>query len=312
MKVDRLISILILLLRRQRVQARELAGMFEVSVRTILRDVETLNLAGIPVVTYQGVNGGIGLAEGYRLDRSILTSDDMAAIITSLRGLTGTIPDTRHDVLVEKLKNTLTQSQLEGLMRKSNQLIIDYEPWGESVFLRKKLADIRSAIENGRKIQFAYSDSTSRKTNRKVEPYSLVLKGQNWYLYAWCMLRSDFRLFKISRIKEMVILETGFEPRDLPMDHRNWERQWQKTDKMIRLELIFESDMEENIEEYFGNDYTITEKGKIRLYLELPENTWLYGFLLSFGDRVEVINPPHIRSIITSTAEKICNIYKQP
>ncbi len=108
MKLDRLISILVILLRKERVQAKELAERFGVSVRTILRDVDAINLAGIPVVTFQGSNGGIGLAEGYRFDKSVLTFDDMAAIITTLKGVSGTLTHSnQHDILMEKLKGKI-------------------------------------------------------------------------------------------------------------------------------------------------------------------------------------------------------------
>ena len=129
MKLDRLVSIIVLLLRKERVQARELAEIFEVSVRTILRDIEAINLAGIPIVTYQGANGGIGIAEGYRLDKSVLTENDMSTIISALRGIDGTIPDSRYGILMEKLRNALPSSQLEALDAKVQQLIIDLSPW---------------------------------------------------------------------------------------------------------------------------------------------------------------------------------------
>lgn len=128
MKIDRLVSILVILLRRKRIQAKELAQMFEVSVRTILRDVEALNLAGISIVTYQGANGGIGIAEGYRLDKSILTEDDMADIIATLKGAAKTLPDRRHEILMEKFKSILSSSQLEAVNSKANQLVIDHSP----------------------------------------------------------------------------------------------------------------------------------------------------------------------------------------
>ena len=117
MKLDRLISILVILLRKKRVQAKELAQMFGVSVRTILRDVDAINLAGIPVVTYQGINGGISIAEGYRLDKSVLTSNEMAVIISTLKGVACTLPDSEYKILIEKLKNILSSSQNENLLR---------------------------------------------------------------------------------------------------------------------------------------------------------------------------------------------------
>lgn len=177
MKLGRLVSILVLLLRKERIQAKELAEIFEVSVRTILRDVDAINLAGIPIVTYQGANGGIGIAEGYRLDKSVLTEDDMSTIISTLRGISGTMPDSKHEVLMEKLRNALPSSQLDSLDTKVQQFIIDLSPWGSNELFKHSVACIRRSIENNNEIEFIYIDSSGNRTNRRVEPYSLVLKG---------------------------------------------------------------------------------------------------------------------------------------
>lgn len=298
-----------MLLRKERVQAKELAEMFGVSVRTILRDVDAINLAGIPVVTYQGVNGGIGIAEGYRLDRNVFTGYEMAAIITTLKGMAGTIHDNRHEVLMEKLKNTLSSSQLEILNSKVNQLVIDLSPWGGNDSHKKIVADIRKAIEDFKEIEFIYIDSSGKRTSRRVEPYSLVLKGQKWYLYAWCHFRQDFRLFKLSRIKELAVVGTSYKPRELSLEQYPWEIQWQRPENMVSLELVFEKEMESSIEEWFGEDIVKQEDGRILVKALLPENNWLYGFLLSFGVGVEVVNPPHIRTILKEIAEGIYKKY---
>lgn len=309
MKLDRLVSILVILLRKERVQAKELAQMFEVSVRTILRDVEALNFAGIPIVTYQGANGGIGIAEGYRLDKSILTEDDMAEIITSLRGLAKTLPDSRHEVLMEKFKNTLSPSQLENVYSKANRLIIDHSPWGEEVSAKAKAALIHKAIEDTKEIRFTYINTKGEKTVRIVEPYSLILKSQKWYLYGWCSLRQSFRLFKLSRISEITISDISFTKRKVPPEEYPWESQWQKPDNLVHLQLIFEKEMESIVIDWFGPDFQYGEDGRILINTFMPENNWLYGFILSFGDQVEVINPTHIRTIIKEISEKIYKKY---
>ncbi|MCX7773730.1 MAG: HTH domain-containing protein, partial [Clostridia bacterium] len=147
MKLDRLISILVTLLQKERVSARELAKMFEVSTRTILRDIDTLNLSGIPIVTYKGTNGGIAIAEGYKLDKSLLTSDDIAAVIATLNGVAKSLPDPKHQVLVDKFKNAIPSSQSESFKAKSNRLIIDLSPWGGNKAVNEKLSVLRSAVE---------------------------------------------------------------------------------------------------------------------------------------------------------------------
>ncbi|MBA4385990.1 MAG: YafY family transcriptional regulator, partial [Anaerolinea sp.] len=157
MKIDRLVAILVILLGKERVQAKDLAQKFEVSVRTILRDVEAINQAGIPIVTYQGANGGIGIAEGYRLDKSVLTADEMAAIISTLQGIDGAVNTKTHAVLMDKLKNSLTLPQLETLDNKLNRIVIDLSPWQDDADTREKLAEIMSAIEKSRLLEFAYN-----------------------------------------------------------------------------------------------------------------------------------------------------------
>ncbi|HPW40548.1 MAG TPA: YafY family protein [Bacillota bacterium] len=309
MKLDRLVSIIVLLLRKERVQARELAEIFEVSVRTILRDIEAINLAGIPIVTYQGANGGIGIAEGYRLDKSVLTEDDMSTIISALRGIDGTIPDSRHGILMEKLRNALPSSQLETLDAKVQQLIIDLSPWGPNELLKYSITCIRKAIENHNEIEFEYIDSTGKRTNRRVEPYTLVLKGQKWYLYAWCHTRQDFRLFKLSRMRELEVTTAVYQPKKVPMERLDWEEPWSTSESMVSLRLVFEKEMESIVTEWFGESVEKLEDGRLLANALLPENNWLYGFILSFGAGVEVIEPLHIRKILAEISKQIYEKY---
>lgn len=305
MKIDRLISIIVLLLRKERVQARELAELFGVSVRTIYRDIEAINLAGIPLVTYQGVNGGISIVEGYRLDRSVLSGDDMASLIAMLRGYAAVVPGDSHTVLLEKLKNVLTQSQLEALNLKVNQLVIDPSPWGGYGPVKERIAIIRKAIAETCRIEFIYTDAAGRKTRRRVEPYSLILKSHHWYLYAWCLMRQNYRLFKLLRLKEPVLTGERFQAREMPLDQSLWENEWHDPGQMIEMELAFDPDMEPVVEEWFGEENMTSANGRILVRMTLPENDWLYGYLLSFGKGVEIINPPHIREIIARQAREI-------
>ena len=307
LKLDRLISILVVLLRKERITAKELAEMFGVSVRTILRDVDAIDLAGIPIITFQGANGGIGIAEGYRLDRSVLNSDEMAAIVTMLKGVATTIPDSAHEILVEKLKNTLSASQLELLEKKTKQLVIDLSPWGGGNPDGEVIASIRKAIQDTRLIDLAYTDSAGVTTTRCVEPYSLVLKGQNWYLFAWCLLRCDSRFFKLSRIKEIVISESTFKARNISAEQI--PNEWQSKDKLVELELILNKEMKRFAEDWFGGEKIELEDGSVLIKVMLPENNGLYGFLLSLGPGVEVVSPDYIRLILADLAGEIHKKY---
>ncbi len=307
MKIDRLIAILVMLLRYERVQAKQLAEKFDVSVRTILRDAEALNLAGIPIVTFQGAGGGIGLAEGYRLDKSVLTGDEMAAVIAALRGFDAATDGSSHEVLMEKLKNTLPAPQLSMLDVKLRQLVIDLSPWYNDALSKEKLTIIRRAIEQTRVLSLSYNDSEGKKTERCVEPYSLMLKGSSWYLLAWCALREDFRYFKVSRIRSLKETGERFSPRELPPEQPVPE----PLENLIPLELKFSPRMENAVADWFGADTHVCDDGSILVRASYPEGNWLYGFLLSFGAELEVINPPHIRSILAEISQKIVQKYSK-
>ena len=311
MKTDRLVAILVILLRKERVAAKELAERFDVSVRTILRDVEAINLAGIPIVTYQGSGGGIGIADGYRLDKSVLTGDEMAAIISTLKGIDNTIKGKSHEILMEKLKNTLTSPQLELLNAKMRQFVVDLSPWHEDAYTKEKLAVIREAIEAAKELEFIYTDSQGKKTQRRVEPYSLILKAQKWYLYAWCSLRNSFRLFKVSRMQELSKSGVSFSPREIPADQAVQESNLKNTQDMVALELVFSEAMEGIIAEWYGADLEKGDDGRIMVRTLLPDNYQTYGFLLSFGNQVEVVSPPHVRQALGQIGKEIYQKYLQ-
>ncbi len=306
MKTDRLVAILVMLLRKERVPAKELAEKFDVSVRTILRDVDAINLAGIPIVTYQGANGGIGIAPGYRLDKSVLTGEEMAAVLTALKGIDGTIQGKNHEILIEKIKNTLNESQTQQLNTKMRQFVIDLNPWHDNTYTKEKLAVIRDAIETSKTLEFTYTDSQGNLTKRKAEPYSLILKAQKWYLFAWCGLRESFRYFKVSRVKN---LKTGaaFAPRDVPEEAPAVQTQWMQTQNMVSVELLFTKEMAPVISEWW--ELKQSEDGRLRVNAMLPDNYQTYGFLLSFCNQVEVISPPHIRLAIGAIAKDIYKKY---
>ncbi|MGI6124552.1 MAG: helix-turn-helix transcriptional regulator, partial [Acetivibrionales bacterium] len=288
---------------------KELAELFEVSVRTIYRDIEAINLAGIPIVTYQGVNGGIGIAEGYRLDKSVLTEDEMSTIVSTLSGIAPTMPDKKYEIIMKKIRNTIPSKQLENMDSKVKQLIIDFFPWGSGKLLKESISIIKKAIEKHNLIQFNYIDFSANKTVRTVEPYSLVLKGQNWYLRAWCQIRQDLRIFKLSRIKDLTALQDKFEPRKIEFDHINFDTEWKYSGKTVNLQLLFDKEIENIAFEYFGDSLEKQNDGKLLLKTVMPEGYWLYGFILSFGTGVEVIDPPHIRMAIADISKKIYKKY---
>ncbi|MBP5604361.1 MAG: HTH domain-containing protein, partial [Ruminiclostridium sp.] len=186
MKIDRIIGILSLLLQRDRVTSAELAEKFEVSRRTILRDIETINMAGIPVFSERGQGGGISVMDGYRLDRTLLSSDDMQAILSGLGSLDSVSGTNRYRQLMEKLSADVT-----ACADTDNPIIIDLSSWDRSVFAEKTEL-IKKAIEQRRIIAFRYF-SPNGESERRIEPYHLVFQWSSWYVWGYCTGRGDYR-----------------------------------------------------------------------------------------------------------------------
>lgn len=313
MKLERMLAIVILLLNRKIIQAKELAERFEVSVRTIYRDIEAINQAGIPIVTFQGTNGGIGLAEGYRLDRNVLTDDELAAIVTSLRSMATPFNSGSNELLVEKINSIVPPARTEEFQLKTSQILIDLSPWDRAGHLERKLRLLKEAIEQTILVTFSYSNANGEITARSVEPYTLVLKGRQWYLQAFCIMRGEFRLFKLIRMKELQLLDETFVRRTLPPQEQAPERGWYSPDHAVPIVLRFHPNKRHLAGEWFDmEEQHLQEDGSVIVNVLYPEDQWLYGFILSFGPDVEVLEPPHLRHIILDRAKRIASLYQPP
>jgi predicted DNA-binding transcriptional regulator YafY len=294
------------------VQAKELADRFEVSIRTIYRDIDAINAAGIPIVTYQGINGGIGLSEGYRLDRNILTNDELAAIVTALRSISTSYDREQHQRLVEKIHSIILPSYEEEFQNKTNRVLIDYSPWDGIEHLRPKLKLLDEALDSCVLVNFTYSNAEGEVSKRIVEPHVLILKGREWYLQAYCIEKEAFRLFKLKRMKELVInREKTFIRRDATTQEHLKSESQSKPSNVPEVVLRFKDEARHLAEEWFGIEALLpVEDGGWLIKKAYPENEWLYSFILSLGHHVEVLEPKHLRGIIANRVEKIAKIYR--
>ncbi|WP_379158671.1 helix-turn-helix transcriptional regulator [Paenibacillus sp. sgz5001063] len=310
MKIDRLLSIVILLMNRPLVQAKDLADMFEVSVRTIYRDIDSINGAGIPVVTYQGANGGIGLMEGYRLDRNVLTERELADIFTALQSVSS-YGGGGHNLLMEKISSVIPPSKSHAFRNKTNQLIVDFSPWGMQGLLEERLTLLKEALEESTAIAFDYVNADGEVSHRSVEPYTLVHKGSGWYLYGFCTERQDFRLFKLLRMKALVKETRSYERLDIPLKDLPWTDGWKEPLNTQAIVLHFSAEGRHLAEDYFDTEELEPDgKGGYTVKVSYAENNWLYGFLLSFGTVVEVMEPEPVRRRLAGLAAEIAAKYK--
>lgn len=308
MKTERLLSIVFVLINRRLVQAKELADRFGVSVRTIYRDIEAINAAGIPVVTYQGSGGGIGLMEGYRLDRSVWTEKEMADIFAALHSLSSY--GGGHELLMDKISGVVSPAGAAAFRSRAARLVIDLSPWGPSGQLEHHLSGLKRAIEESLAVAFTYVSGEGEETQRCAEPYTLMLKGQAWYLYAWCGLRGDFRLFKLGRMKDLRITDRRFERLDIDIADPPWSQNWSDGGGGTSIRLRFHPGGRRLAEEHFSIDeLDYSEDGGCYVSIRVPENDWIYGFLLGFGPALEVLEPAHVRSRLAAMAAAVAGQY---
>ena len=301
MKMERLIGTLSILIQRKKVTAPELAEQFEVSRRTIQRDIESLCRAGIPITTSQGASGGISIMEGYRVDRTLLTAPEMQAILAGLRSLDSVRGTRRYAQLMEKLSAGTGE-----LMSNGAHMLIDLSSWYKTS-LPPKIELIQKAIEQHHTIRFTYF-SPKEESMRTAEPYYLVFHWSTWYVWAWCQMRKDFRLFKLNRMTELAFGES-FPPRSAPLPNLEPERvfpvKYQITvlfDPACRWRLV---------EEYGRNCFTVEPDGRLRFTGGFPDTDSALSWILTFGDKAELLKPDELREHLRNLIETLANRYRR-
>lgn len=286
MKIDRQLGILSILLQQDSVTAPYLAEVFEVSRRTINRDIEDLCRAGIPITTRQGVGGGISIMEGYKVDRTMLTQGEMQDILAGLRSLDSVNGTNRYGQLMEKL--SIGSSDF---MVGNQSVLIDLSAWYKDS-LAPKIEMIRSAIAQHRRLEFYYY-SPRQESKRCVEPYYLIFRWSSWYVWGWCKTREDFRLFKLNRMDKVTMRETFVLERDIPMPDLSNERIFPGG---ISVKALFDPDCKWRLVEEFGPDcFTVQEDGLLLFQADYTDKENLITWLLSFRDKATLLEPEEIR-----------------
>lgn len=286
MKIDRQLGILSILLQQDSVTAPYLAEVFEVSRRTINRDIEDLCRAGIPITTRQGVGGGISIMEGYKVDRTMLTQGEMQDILAGLRSLDSVNGTNRYGQLMEKL--SIGSSDF---MVGNQSVLIDLSAWYKDS-LAPKIEMIRSAIAQHRRLEFYYY-SPRQESSRCVEPYYLIFRWSSWYVWGWCKTREDFRLFKLNRMDKVTMVEAFVPERDIPMPDLSNERIFPGG---ISVKALFDPDCKWRLVEEFGPDcFTVQEDGLLLFQADYTDKENLITWLLSFRDKATLLEPEEIR-----------------
>lgn len=297
-KLARLFEIVQILLTEKKVTAEKLACHFEVSKRTIYRDIETLTLAQIPVYSEKGRYGGIGLIKNFTIDKSFLSQNEQNEILFALQSLNA----------VQYSKNNITLTKLNSIFnRKADDWIeVDFSRYGEndSILFEK----IKNSILEKKVIKFIYFNTKGKKSKRTVEPLKLWFKEKAWYLFAYCRKKKDIRQFKIARIKNLELTCEHFE-RELKKE--DWKNQNNVNGKGTKIMIEVDKSQAYRVyDEFFEENIAKKENGNFEITIEIFENEWLYGYLLSFGEHLKVLKPARIREILVKKVERMRENYK--
>lgn len=297
MKLDRLMGILTLLLKNEKTTAPELAKHFEVSTRTILRDIDTLNMAGIPIVTARGGNGGISIMDGYKINHSVLTTDESQSLIAALKGLDSVSKQPNLKNLMEKL------TQKNSVDSHTDSIVIDLSGYYKDS-LSEKITLIKQAISEIRIISCDYYYEKGN-TTQEIEPYCIEFRWKAWYLLVWCRRRKDFRRFKLNRLWDLVITNEHFIRRTISNDILNINDVLGGQARQNNIKIYFDKSVKFRvIEEYGPNSFEENEDGLL-LSLDYKNKDYVFNWVLSFGDKAEIKSPLEIRAEFSEIAKNI-------
>ncbi|RPJ99324.1 helix-turn-helix transcriptional regulator [Priestia endophytica] len=296
MTINRYFEIIYILLDRKIVTAKELAEHFEVSTRTIYRDVDVLSGAGIPIYASKGKGGGIALLEGYSFNASLLTSNEQDDILIGLQTLVVTeFPNSDH--ILKKVARLFKKET-------TNWIDVDFSPWGSGQKNKQLFALLRDAIVNQLVIHFSYYNSEGEKSERDVEPLQLLFKQNAWYLSGYCLYKNDFRVFKISRMLEVTVTNQTFNPKSSPIAIENTERQIAQSSVSITLRIASKGAYRV-YDEFDDHMITKNKDGSYTVNAQFPIGPWLDSYLLSFGTLLEEIHPADLRARMVAQLDEL-------
>ena len=304
MRINRLLETTLILLNKRTVTAKELAGKFNVSTRTIYRDIDELSSAGVPVFTNKGSGGGISLLDNYAINKALLTEHERDSLLLALKTLQATkYPEI--EAILEKIGAVFKKAAAADWVQ------IEFSPWGSGPNEENKFLDIKRAILECKVVTFDYINADGILSHRKIEPMLLSFKSQAWYVWGYCKTRRDFRTFRISRIRHLTVTAENFTRRSLD-SVKNEEAPEAVSLKYVTLKLRFQPENLYRVyDDYDEQRITHNPDGTYDVTVTFQEDEWVYGYIMSFGNYVEVLEPKHVRDIIRARLQKAADFYSK-
>ncbi|MBE7061376.1 MAG: YafY family transcriptional regulator [Clostridiales bacterium] len=308
MKYEIMLRILFELLSKKCVKASYLADKYEVSTRTVHRYINCLELAGIPIYTIRGNQGGFAIVDTYRLSSTFMTETEFEQTISTLSAIHESVPNQVLESAINKLK-AVRKNETSGFNIKSGNLVIDAGPWGDAIGYKSKLSVIQKSLDDNKKLKIRYHDRNGDVTERTIDPHVVVFKQGLWYVFAYCNLRNEFRFFKIGRIESATILSESFTRKDLsdadlPLNF--WHENMDTCDVVMEIDKKCLSD----VEEWLGIENVKAVGEKFIATAKLPFDNGLVSKIMSFGSGITVVEPQELKEQIKACTKEILENYK--
>ncbi|MCK5130005.1 MAG: YafY family transcriptional regulator [Clostridiales bacterium] len=304
MRTERLFNIVAILLSKDTVSAKELANRFNVSTRTIYRDVDVLSVSGVPIYMKKGYGGGISLMDGYKLDKTMLRDEDIESIMMSIGALSATGYKGVDDV-IDKFSSIFHQHDVTDWVE------IDFTNWATNKNSDKSIEQIKTAILERHLVKITYFSSYGQKTQRTVAPLKLIFKSHAWYVNAYCLDKSDVRMFKILRMREIIVTDESFDREKylatIPIKKENNFKI-----ESITMKMKFKPKVLYLLYDWYNeNDIKLQDDGSYIVTATFPMDEWVYSHILSYGDNVEVLEPLYMKEEIQKRLKNILRVYQK-
>lgn len=304
MKIERLLGILFYILNRDRVSATILADKFGVSRRTILRDIDTLTLAGIPIYAETGAKGGFSINPSYKVNKKLIDNSNSEYILLALKSLKDIYGDKKVTETYEKVKHMFSISDSEKPME------IDFSVINENKNTIKMVSELKYLIQEKSNITFEYTNSKSKSHYVTIDALHVFYKWYSWYVFGYNTDKNDFRIYKVVRMRNLKRND------EIWLQDYNIEKELKKyendvTNKNINVFIEYEKEIQVLVEEYFPSKIITEKESTIISKVTMKDNDFvLFSIILGFGSKIIVLSPAYFSLKIQQHLEETLKNYK--
>lgn len=309
-RIDRLTAILIHLQSKKVVKVEEIADRFEMSLRTVYRDVRALMEAGVPIGSEAGK--GYFIVDGYHLPPVMFSQDEASAILLAgklVEKMTDESVRKAFESALMKIKSVLSDGEKDHLETLESFVEVYKMPRSENDFPNHFLTDIQKALVNREVIELEYHSTKEQLTRREVEPLGMFYYSGAWHLIAWCRIRSDYRDFRTDRIKSLVNTEKKFERRNILTLHDYLHSYMETHQDLEKVVVTFNKSTVPRRGYMYGFVSEEDLGDRTRLTFLVDNLDWLARWLLAYGSAVEIERPEALKTLMTELVEDLQNHY---